>query len=104
MVATLAASGVLDTGATFTGTVNANGTAPRCLRIRPDPGLIGNTVRVPASFGGTAETPVNAVLTGLLSGTTYHYRVVATNAGGTVWGGDRMFTTSDFASERPGLS
>lgn len=32
-------------------------------------------------------------LTGLSPGTTYHYRIVATNAGGTTYGNDYTFTT-----------
>ncbi len=41
---------------------------------------------------------VMAVLTGLTSGTTYHYRVKAVNSMGTVYGGDSTFTTSIFRS------
>ncbi len=36
---------------------------------------------------------VNATITGLLPGTTYHYRLVASNAKGTNYGADRTFTT-----------
>ena len=40
------------------------------------------------------DTAVSASLTGLASGTTYHYRVVATNSSGTGRGADGIFTTS----------
>ena len=43
---------------------------------------------------GTANTAVSANLTGLTPGTTYHYRVVATNSAGTARGADGIFTTS----------
>ncbi len=43
---------------------------------------------------GTANTAVSASLTGLTAGTTYHYRVVATNSSGTDQGADGIFTTS----------
>ena len=43
---------------------------------------------------GTANTAVSASLTGLTAGTTYHYRVVATNSSGTAHGADGIFTTS----------
>ena len=43
---------------------------------------------------GTANTAVSAYLTGLTAGTTYHYRVVATNSSGTARGADGIFTTS----------
>jgi hypothetical protein len=36
---------------------------------------------------------VNATLTGLSPGTTYHYRLVATNPGGSTPGADMTFTT-----------
>ncbi len=42
---------------------------------------------------GTKSIPVTAPVTGLLAGTAYHYRLVATNASGTVSGHDRTFTT-----------
>ena len=42
---------------------------------------------------GTAAVTVSAALSGLRAGTTYHYRVVATNDAGTSHGGDGIFTT-----------
>lgn len=44
--------------------------------------------------GGTADAALSFDLTGLQPGTTYHYRVVATNGAGTVQGEDRTFTTA----------
>jgi len=35
----------------------------------------------------------NATVTGLEPGTTYHYRLVASSTGGTVYGSDKAFTT-----------
>jgi hypothetical protein len=49
------------------------------------PGVAGN---------GFAARGVSADLQGLAQGTTYHYRLVATNASGTSYGADRTFTTS----------
>ncbi len=44
--------------------------------------------------GGTGGAQaISAALGGLAPATTYHYRVVATNAGGTTNGADRTFTT-----------
>jgi hypothetical protein len=42
---------------------------------------------------GTADVQVSEALTGLAAGTTYHYRLVATNDGGTTRGTDGVFTT-----------
>jgi hypothetical protein len=50
------------------------------------------TAQASAGAGDSAE-PVTAAVTGLRSSTTYHYRVVATNQGGTTRGPDRSFTT-----------
>jgi hypothetical protein len=48
----------------------------------------------PQSVGaGTQDQVVSATLTGLDSGTTYHYRLIATNASGTTVGMDLTFTT-----------
>jgi hypothetical protein len=55
----------------------------------------GSTIPAsPAAAGaGGGETAVSQVLSGLAIGTTYHYRVVATNASGTAHSADRTFTT-----------
>ncbi|MGH6876312.1 MAG: hypothetical protein ACREHV_02920, partial [Rhizomicrobium sp.] len=47
----------------------------------------------PAPFSGGAAVPVSAELSGLESNTTYHYRLAASNAGGTVEGQDETLTT-----------
>jgi phosphodiesterase/alkaline phosphatase D-like protein len=52
----------------------------------------------PSPGGGTGTVAVSASLTGLSSGTTYHYRVTATNATGTSHSSDGTFTT---ASSQP---
>lgn len=48
----------------------------------------------PSAVGqGTSAVPIGANLTGLAPGTTYHYRVSATNVGGTANGADQTFQT-----------
>jgi sugar lactone lactonase YvrE len=42
----------------------------------------------------TTDQAVSTTLSGLRSGTTYHYRLVATNAAGTSYGLDRTFRTA----------
>jgi hypothetical protein len=42
---------------------------------------------------GMSSIPESAAITGLKSGTTYHFRLVATNAGGEAKGSDEVFTT-----------
>ena len=96
---TLAATGVVDAGATLSGTVNAQGT-PTAVTF--EYGLTtsyGSTMAAtPASVTGTLTTAASATPSGLLSGSTYHYRVVAKSAGGTVKGEDLTFTTTTFAT------
>jgi len=44
---------------------------------------------------GVGAVPVTRTLSGLQAGTTYHYRLVAVNAGGTTRSDDATFTTQD---------
>jgi PKD repeat protein len=53
---------------------------------------------------GSRTVPVSVVLGGLKPRTTYHYRFVATSAGGTAVGADRRFTTGRAVSPPPGFS
>ena len=59
----------------------------------------GQTVPFPEGDVGTGVTPrtIWATTSGLAPGTTYHYRVVATNELGTVAGADQTFTTETSA-------
>jgi hypothetical protein len=53
------------------------------------------TAWTPAGFNPGA-VPGSATIGGLQPGTTYHYRVVASNAAGTSYGADQTFTTPEF--------
>ena len=58
----------------------------------------GNTIPADQSpVSGGILTDVSTTISGLTGNTTYHYRVVATNANGTTEGDDMTFTT--YASE-----
>jgi hypothetical protein len=50
-----------------------------------------------------AAQPVNTPVSGLHASTTYHYRVVATNSGGTTRGPDKTFTTLAAPAGDPSL-
>ena len=43
--------------------------------------------------------PVVVNVPNLLPGTTYHYRLVATNGGGTTYGPDMTFTTGEYPAQ-----
>ena len=49
---------------------------------------------------GTAPVSAPATLTGLTPGTTYHYRLVATNSDGTDYGYDYTLSTSSVSNRR----
>ncbi|MEI6681395.1 MAG: T9SS type A sorting domain-containing protein [Bacteroidota bacterium] len=94
-VVTTAATAVTSAGATLNGTVNSNGGTST---VNFEYGLTtayGTTV-IPAQspVTGSLVNAVNYTISGLLPNTLYHYRVNATNAGGTTNGNDMTFTTS----------
>jgi hypothetical protein len=93
-VTTNAATGVFANTATLNGTVNANNAA---TTVSFEYGLTtsyGSSIAAtPSSVSGTTATAVLANLTGLIMNTTYHFRCVGVNAGGTVYGGDMTFLT-----------
>ena len=82
------------TTATATGTVNPNGQATTWYVEYGTSTSYGTKTANVSAGSGTANTAVSASLTGLTAGTTYHYRVVATNSSGTDQGADGIFTTS----------
>src|SRR6202035_4380613 len=47
----------------------------------------------PSPGSGKSAVAVSAAVTGLSANTSYHFRVLATNAGGTSEGSDRTFKT-----------
>ena len=88
-----AASSVTQTSATLSATVDPNG-GPTTVHFEygtsTSYGLTSATKTVDGADPVTVDIPVG----GLTSSTTYHYRVVATNAAGTARGGDRSFRTA----------
>jgi phosphodiesterase/alkaline phosphatase D-like protein len=90
---TNSATAVTTTGATLNGTVNANGDSTTVTFQYGLDTSYGTTVTATQSpVTGTTDTAVSRAITGLTNGVTYHYRVVATNAGGTTYGMDMTFT------------
>lgn len=80
--------------ADLTGTVNPNGESTTySFQFGTTTGYGSQTNPVSAG-SGTQDQVVTAMLTGLRSGTTYHYRMVAINASGTTVGLDATFTTA----------
>ena len=87
-------SAVKDTSATVNAAINPNGKATTyAFQYGPSTNY-GLQTPSTAVGAGTANTTVGGTLSGLLAGTAYHYRVVATSSDGTVVGADVTFLTT----------
>jgi len=94
-VVTKAASSITQTTATLNATVNPNGgSVSSCeLEYGPTESYGSSAACSPSPGAGSSPVGVSAAVTGLSANTTYHLRIVATNAGGTGTGGDEAFKT-----------
>jgi hypothetical protein len=89
-----AATSVSFASATLTGSVDPEG-VPTTYYFQYGTTLAyASKTAVQSAQSGTSAQAVNAALAGLAADTLYHYRLVATSAGGTVVGFDRTFTTA----------
>jgi hypothetical protein len=100
-VMTTAASSITSSGATLNGTVNPNGAS---TTYQFEYGLTtgyGTVVpTTPGSAGsGTVAVNESAPVSGLTASTLYHFRLNATNSGGTSNGSDLTFTTSAVSTD-----
>ncbi len=91
-VITLAASAVTGNSATLNGTVNPNAAATNTHFEWGTTISYGNSTSVVAAGAGSAVVSASANISGLISGTTYHFRLVGVNSGGTSNGNDMTFT------------
>jgi hypothetical protein len=93
VVATGAAQNAVGTGATLTGSVNPRGRSTQWYFEYGTSTSYGSKTPTRNAGSGNAAIAVNAALTSLTSGATYHYRLVATNSAGRVNGADASFAT-----------
>lgn len=93
-VSTGAATKVGNSTAVLNGTVNPNGHATQYDFTVGPTTAYGVTTTLRTVKAGTKAVAVTRAITGLLPGTTYHYRITAISAGGAVLGADRTFTTT----------
>ncbi len=94
MAITRPPTNVTSAAAVIKGVVNPNGNSTTVSFEWGPSTAYGNTVAAdPGTVDGTEYVVVSAPISGLSAGGTYHYRVVATNAGGTTEGDDQVFTT-----------
>jgi uncharacterized protein (TIGR02145 family) len=91
-VTTLTASNINTTSATLNGSVNANYLSTTVTFEYGTTTSYGNIVTATQSpVTGNTNTNVSAGITGLVAGSTYHFRVKAENSLGTINGSDLTF-------------
>lgn len=93
VVTTLSASSVTLAGATLNGTVNPSGLDTTAWLEWGTSTAYGTLTTSTGIGAGTEDVAISAPLSGLLAGTTYHFRAAASNATGTFYGLDHAFTT-----------
>ena len=93
VVTTTPATSVTASSATLNGTVNPNGAATTNWFQWGTNTSYGNVIAAASTGSGNSAVPVTATLGSLVPGTTYHFRAVAYNGGGTNFGSDLNFTT-----------
>jgi len=90
-----AETNITDSGADISATVNPGGSATAVsieYGTTTDYGSVVEATEIPLAAGNTGTT-ASVTLAELDSETTYHYRIVATNALGTTYGTDQTFDT-----------
>ena len=88
---TLAPGSVATTSAELKGYVNPNGSSSTVYFEYGT--TTGYGSQTPSGGIGTTAMNISTTVYGLTPGTTYHYRIVASNSGGTTRGADQPFTT-----------
>jgi len=92
MVTTNPATNIGSLSATLNGTLNPHGLATTVYFQYGTTTSYGHTTPM-QSQTGNAFRDISANISSLGTHTTYHFRIVATNSGGTRFGGDGTFTT-----------
>lgn len=91
-ITTLEASAIQVNSATLNGTVNPVGLATDYHFEWGTTTSYGNPTTTLSAGSGSSSIAVNAPISGLIAGTTYHFRIVASNSEGTSYGNDLTFT------------
>lgn len=95
-VQTGGASAITQTSAILSGSVNPEGSATTYRFEYGKTTAYGSSAPVPDAAVGSDSTAhaLSQMTLGLQAGTTYHYRLVATNGAGSADGGDQTYTTA----------
>jgi Fibronectin type III domain len=92
VVTTSPATLIASFSATLNGSVDPHGLTTTVYFQYGTTTNYGLTTATQSKTGNTYQN-VTANISGLTASTTYHFRIVATNSGGTRYGSDRTFTT-----------
>jgi len=94
---TTSASNISPTQATLNGTVNPEGDDTEYYFEYGKTTAYGSVKPIPSGSAGWGTTALSfsTVATGLEPGATYHYAIVASNEGGTSYGGDMIVATPE---------
>ncbi|HEV3229606.1 MAG TPA: hypothetical protein VGY97_09040 [Solirubrobacteraceae bacterium] len=84
---------VTDQSATLVGVLTANSQAASYYFEYGTSSAYGSQTPTASAGSGASPQSESASIAGLSASTTYHYRIVASNASGTTRGPDRSFTT-----------
>jgi len=92
VVTTSSATNVTSSSATLNGSLDPHGVTTTVYFQYGTTTSYGHTTPMQSQTGNTFRN-ISANISGLSTHTTYHFRIVATNSGGTRYGSDRTFTT-----------
>jgi hypothetical protein len=92
VVTTYPATNVTTSSATLNGLLDPHGLSTTVYFQYGTTTSYGHTTPMQSQTGSTYRN-IHSTISGLTAHTTYHFRIVATNSGGTRMGGDRTFTT-----------
>lgn len=94
---TLAASNRTSSSARLNASVNPNTLATSVWFEWGATKNYGNTTAIQSIGSGGTAVSINAAISGLTAGTTYHFRVVASNSSGISYGANQTFVPSSLA-------
>jgi hypothetical protein len=92
VVTTSAATNVATSSATLNGSLDPHGLTTSVYFQYGTTTSYGHTTPMQSQTGNTYRN-ITANISGLSANTIYHFRIVATNSGGTRYGSDRTLTT-----------
>jgi len=93
VVITSAATNVTTSSATLNGSLDPHGLTTTVYFQHGTTTSYGHTTPMQSQTGNTFRN-ISANISGLITHTTYHFRIVANNSGGTRYGSDKTFTTT----------